>query len=138
MGLVCPRNHEPNILTTAAIDNIDHNSTSSTAQNHFHGRSVSVFQHFTDKSHSQIQNSLPMELDDCSSVPIELPHFYSDIKPMSKVKSDIPIQLTNTTKAYNNTFKNSFDENKHWLEAVRKSMKCNNDDRKISWSAFHH
>ena len=56
---------------------------------------------------------------------------------MSKIKSDIPIQLTNTTRVYNNTFKNAFDENKHWLEAVRKSLKCSNDDRKISWSAFH-
>ena len=56
---------------------------------------------------------------------------------MPKVKSDIPIQLTNTTRVYSNTFKNAFDENKHWLEAVRKSLKCNNDDRKISWSASH-
>ena len=37
---------------------------------------------------------------------------------MSKLKSDIPIQLTNTTMAYSNIFKNAFDENKHWLEAV--------------------
>ena len=98
MGLVCPINLKPNIFTTAAIDNIDHNSTSSTAQNHFHGTSVSVFQHSTDKSHLQIQNSLPMELDDCSSVPRELSHFYTEIQHMSKVKSEIPIQLTNTAK----------------------------------------
>ena len=63
-----------------------------------------------------------MELDDCSSVTIELPHFYTEIQPMSKVKHNIPIQLTNTTRAYNNTFKNAFDENKHWLETVRKSL----------------
>ena len=113
MGLVCPRNLKPNIFTTATIDNINHNLTSSTAQNHFHGTSVSVFQHSTDKSHLQIQNSLPMELDDCSSVPRELPHFYTEIQPMSKVKSDIPIQLTNTTRVYNHTFKNALGENKH-------------------------
>ena len=35
MGLVCPRNLKPSIFTTAAKDNIDHNSTSSTAQNRF-------------------------------------------------------------------------------------------------------
>ena len=37
---------------------------------------------------------------------------------LSKVKSDIPIQLPNTSRVYNNTFKNAFDENKHWLEAL--------------------
>ena len=78
MGLACPKNLKPSIFTTTAIDNIDHNSTSSTAQNHFHGTSVSGFQHSTNKSHLQIQNSLPMELDDCSSVPRELPHFYTE------------------------------------------------------------
>ena len=30
MGMVCPKNPKPNIFTTADIDNIDHNSTSST------------------------------------------------------------------------------------------------------------
>ena len=109
MGLVCPINLKANIFTTAATDNIDHNSTSSTAQNHFHGPSVSVFQHFLDKTHLQIQNSLPIELDDCSSVSRELPHFYTEIQ-MSKVKSDIPNQLTNTTGTYNNAFKNASDE----------------------------
>ena len=137
MGLVCPTSLKPNIFTTVAIDNIDHNSTSSTAQNHFHGTFISVFQHSTDKFHLQIQNGLPVELDDCGSAPKKLPHFYTEIQPMPKVKSDIPIQLTNTARVYNNTFKNAFDENKHWLEGVRKSLKCNNDDRKISWCAFH-
>ena len=113
MGLVCPKNIKPNVFTTAAIDNIDHSSTSSIAQKHLHGTSVSVFQGSTDKSHLQIQNSLPKELDDCGSVPKELPHFYTETQPLSKVKSDIPIQLSNTTRVYNNTFKNAFDENKH-------------------------
>ena len=61
--------NRPNIFTTAAIGNIDHSSTTSSAQNHFHGTSVSVFQHSTDKSHLQIQNSVPIELDNYSSVP---------------------------------------------------------------------
>ena len=77
MVLVFPENFEPNIFTTPAIDDIDHNFTSSNAQNHFHGPSISVFQHSTDKSHLQRQNSLPIELDGCSSVPIELLHFYN-------------------------------------------------------------
>ena len=51
-------------------------------------------------------------------IPNKLPHFYTDIKPMSKVKSNNPIQLTTTTRVYNNAFKNALDENKHWLEAA--------------------
>ena len=58
MGLVCPKNPISNTFITAVTNNIDHNSTSSTAQNHYHGTSVLAFQHSTDESHLQIQNSL--------------------------------------------------------------------------------
>lgn len=43
--------------------------------------SISVFQHSTDKYDLQIQNSLPVELDDCNGVPRELPYFYTEIQP---------------------------------------------------------
>ena len=46
MGLLCPKNIKPNIFTTAAIDNIDRNSTSSTVPAHFHGTSVSCISTF--------------------------------------------------------------------------------------------
>ena len=54
-----------------------------------------------------------------------------------ELKSDIPIQWTNATRVYNNTFNNVFNKNKHWMESAQESMKCNNDDGRISWSAFH-
>ena len=37
------KNRKPNIFTTAGMENINHNSTSSTAQNHFNETSISVF-----------------------------------------------------------------------------------------------
>ena len=45
-GVVCP----PKLLkvfTTAAVDNIDHNPSSVTAQGAFHGTGISLFQHPT-------------------------------------------------------------------------------------------
>ena len=54
MGLACPKNLKPNVFTTPTIDNIDHNSALSTAQSHFHGTPVAVFQHSTDQSHISI------------------------------------------------------------------------------------
>ena len=69
---------------------------------------------------------------DCKSVLRELPNSYTEIQLMSTVKSDIPIQVANITRVCNNTFKKTFDENKDWLETVRKSLKCNNIDRRVS------
>ena len=44
-GLVCPPSLKRQMFTTAAIDNVDHNSTSNTSKSHFHGTSISLFQH---------------------------------------------------------------------------------------------
>ena len=44
------------------------------------------FQYLQIQSHLQIQNSLQLGLVDWSSVSRELPHFYTGIQHMSKVK----------------------------------------------------
>ena len=44
-GLVCPPTLIKGLFTTAAIDNIDHNPSSTTAKDSFHGTSITVFQH---------------------------------------------------------------------------------------------
>ena len=43
-GLVCPVYLKKNVLTTAAIDNLDHNPSSATAEYSFHGTTISVSQ----------------------------------------------------------------------------------------------
>ena len=45
LGRVVPTNLCDGIFTTAAIDNSDHNPSSSTAGEAFHGSSVTVIQH---------------------------------------------------------------------------------------------
>ena len=42
-GLVCPPVLRKGLLTTAAIDNIDHNPASTTPKPSFHGTSISIF-----------------------------------------------------------------------------------------------
>ncbi|KAJ7388335.1 hypothetical protein OS493_038334 [Desmophyllum pertusum] len=51
---------EKALFTTAAVDNIDHNPTASTAQTSFHGPSVSIFQHpSTENAGDEPNQSLP-------------------------------------------------------------------------------
>ena len=43
-GLVCPSVLRKGLLTTGAIDNMDHNPSSTTAKSSFNGTSISIFQ----------------------------------------------------------------------------------------------
>ncbi|KAH3818736.1 hypothetical protein DPMN_120461 [Dreissena polymorpha] len=42
---VCPAKFRGNIFTTGAVDNIDHNPSSTTAKGSLHGTAISLFQH---------------------------------------------------------------------------------------------
>lgn len=43
--VVCPPNLRTGLFTTSAFDNIDHNPSSTTARDSFHGTGISMFQH---------------------------------------------------------------------------------------------
>lgn len=44
-GVVCPPKMRKGIFTTAAVDNIDHNPSSTTAKTSFHGTAITLMQH---------------------------------------------------------------------------------------------
>ncbi|KAK0061124.1 hypothetical protein Bpfe_009285 [Biomphalaria pfeifferi] len=43
--VVCPMKLRHGLFTTAAVDNIDHNPSSTTSKDSFHGTAISLFQH---------------------------------------------------------------------------------------------
>ena len=92
-GMVCPSMLHRNVFTTGAIDNIDHNCTSTTANSSFHGTSISIFQHPstpTIKLDSfKVDNSNEFHRSRYC-----LPTSYTDIKPTKGGKPELPSNKT--------------------------------------------
>ena len=87
-GLVCPPTLKEGLFTTAAIDNIDHNPSSSTAESSFHGTSISIFQ-YTDESDPPMQFSYdPTGV--MKATTNKLPDFYTNIAPTKGGKTEPP------------------------------------------------
>ena len=92
-GPVCPVDLKKNVFTTAAIDNLDHNPSSATAESSFHGATISVFQH------ADYHLNLPSFRVDANNSGRrnqgKLPVSYTDVqptvsgKPEPQVSSDI-------------------------------------------------
>ena len=57
-GVVCPSVLRSGLFTTAAMDNIDHNPTATTATTSLHGTSISVFQHPTSDDQGEKREQL--------------------------------------------------------------------------------
>jgi hypothetical protein len=49
-GLVCPSKLRKSLFTTASVDNIDHNPSSRTAKDSFHGTAISLTHHPSGKA----------------------------------------------------------------------------------------
>ena len=75
--IVCPSTLKSSVFTAAALDNIDHNPSSTTAEGSFHGTEISLFQNakmknpgverhradrFIEKNYCNYQLCLPMFL----------------------------------------------------------------------------
>ena len=82
-NVLCPPNLKHGIFPTAAIDNIDHNPSSTTSSGQgFHGTGISLFQLRTDKNQETPQENSTQFVDvECPgdrSVP-DLPDFYANV-----------------------------------------------------------
>ena len=101
---VCPPALQKGLFTTAAIDNIDHDPSSTGAKSSFHGTSISIFQH--RESNDLYENTnWPFKLDvTCStdnSKPT-LPCHFTDIRAVKGGKPEYPSKpsLSETNSTY--------------------------------------
>ena len=68
-----------------------HNETSSTSSSHFHGTSISVFQHYGNLIEEENITYNFSKADYKKEINYELPLYYNDISPVSGVKTQFPI-----------------------------------------------
>ena len=88
-GVVPPKSLKDGLFTSAAIDNLDSNPSSTIANSAFHGTSISIFQHPKEEYPDE-----PFMLDINSDFKHEnatLPSFYTNIEP-SKDGKPCPLQ----------------------------------------------
>ena len=79
-GVVCPPSLRKGLLTTSALDNIDHNPTATTATSSFHGISVSIFQHPNFDNAGEECSSLNVQGESKVKKVPELPEAFTNVR----------------------------------------------------------
>lgn len=94
---VCPPQLKTGLFTTAAVDNIDHNPSSISAHDSFHGTGISLFQH-PDESFTGIQRKIVVTPENPASNPrrtaAQLPKSYTNVPPIALPRQNPPIPKT--------------------------------------------
>jgi len=89
-GVVCPTSQKKGLLTTSAIDNIDHNPTAATATTSFHGTSISKFKHPSSNNADGERGLLKVIADGKAKKVLELPKTFTNIPPDYIAKKPAP------------------------------------------------
>ena len=88
-NVVCPTSFKVNLFTCGAIDNIDKNSSSSTAQQSFHGTGISIIQNRNNKEEGNERSYNNLKISDIKrQLHIPLPT-YTSMMPVA-MRNDKP------------------------------------------------
>ena len=141
-NVVCPPKMRYGVFTTGAMDNVDHNPSSATAHDSFHGTSIFIMQHLTHESTGIKRDVLVINHDTphATSVP-PLPVSYTCVPPAAfKTKHfTVPAVCGSVRPPDRQLVAKATEEEKKWLNKVMDSLDKENIENGnwISWSAYH-
>ena len=135
-GVVCSPILMKYLFPLAAVDNIDHNPTATTASTSFHGTGVSLFQNPSAENPGvKHEPPQPQVGSKVKKVP-ELPESYTNVKPAYISKNPNPPVKQGQSLPDPNSFKSHLEEEFTWLEKVLHTNEVN-DTANITWAAHH-
>ena len=140
--VVCPSKMRGNVFTTAAVDNIDHNPSSTTAKESFHGTAVSLLQHPSFAGQG-VDRSIVISgrYDSADSKMVRhLPNYYTDVRPVTAniKKSSVPPSRVPVASLTKKNYQQHIDEEYQWLHQAKEVLEDSmSTDDNISWAAFH-
>lgn len=137
--VVCPPMLKDGVFTTAAVDNLDHNPSATTASDSFHGTGISLLQHPVSAD-ERVQNATVITGNAGSRIVGNLPHFYTDVPPIACSVKQSSVPATSVISLKRDDYKKKTGREYRWLENTRHILEENTElgsDVNVSWAAYH-
>jgi len=137
---VCPPMLKGNIFTTAAVDNLDHNPSATTAKDSFHGTGISLLQHPNSANEGLHSGTIIIQSNAGSKTVGCLPDFYTDVPPITFSVKQSEIPNTSVISLKRNAYKKHAEDEYRWLENTRHVLEVStvlSTYENISWAAYH-
>ena len=139
-GVVCPSNMVPDKFTIGAVDNIDHNPSSRTASESFHGTSISLKQPQAGGSdNASATPSLPEKKESVNGLVLPLPAVYTIVPPLAMPHKDVFVPKSDALSEIQ-IHQHSLEKicEMDWLHNCQAEISTpTHRPNAVSWSAFH-
>lgn len=137
-GVVVPAQLRCGLFTVGALDNLDHNPSSTTAKDSFHGTGISLFQFPTFCKFGEKQNDIRLPLPGTKKN-LQLPDSFTTVPAVALKTTTLSVpKLSTVTESRDSQLIGAFLNEKKWLEHA--SWLLEKEIQKgdtIAWSAFH-
>ena len=139
IGLVCPSQLRHELFTIGALDNLDHNPSSTTATDSFYGTGISLFQFSSSSGDYQNQNVIQLP---SSSTPKnqQLPADYTTVPAVVLAKASVAVpKPPNSIVQISGHLEGAKNQEKCWLEHAVELMKRDTLEKNdtVAWASYH-
>ena len=135
-NIVCPSHLHKDIFVSGALDNIDHNPSSSTAQSSFHGTGISIVQFPKENKVGNFRDVLPFQTN-LTALKQEVPQSYATVPAvaLNNLSASVPQR---SCKDFGGLLQRAKIREDGWLDEVSKLLKEElKKGHSISWAAYH-
>ena len=141
-AVVCPTPLRSGVYTTGNLDNIDHNPSSTSASDTFHGTAISLTQHVTASCPGTMGESAlghRVSNDERSQRIRPLPESYVLVPPTQVDKFAQPQNAVVGSLVPGSVLISSDDSHQRWLAELHRALEKDGPDASdnISWSAYN-
>lgn len=119
---VSPPNLRKGLFSVAALDNIDHNPSSTTASSSFHGTSISIFQFPTQDKPGDCRP--PLTVPPTGNQKHRLPESYGNVPPVSLTATTVSVPITNQLSSFEGNLDPAIAQENAWLDRTQPANKC--------------
>lgn len=138
-GMVVPAQLRHELFTVGALDNLDHNPSSTTAKDSFHGTGISLFQFPTVSNLGVTQDAISFPSAD-SKKNHHLPNSFTTVPAVALKASKVAVpQLSNALTPKEGMLVGAVSKEKSWLKHASQLLVKDEVEKgdTVAWSAFH-
>ena len=147
-GVVVPPGLTTNVFTVGMMDNIDHNPSSTTAPDSFHGTSISMVQHTSESDKKPELLAVDSTVQGTRSVQ-PLPNTYTLVAPLERKREVLIPAVVGLCKPEISQATATCKSQHEWLETVHTAVNfvpdvdheienhASDQPSTVSWGAFH-
>ena len=136
-GCVSPACLKKGLFSVGALDNIDHNPSSTTATSSFHGTSISIFQFPKENDSGQTQP--PLTIPPSGTNKHSLPDSYAIVPPTALTTASTSVPECDQQEVDGTTLEQGRCKEEDWIAHALQKLKKDNvtSEDAIAWAAYH-